>query len=45
MHNHKLRHFKTKKHINSIPVQFKIIEEMHKNIKQYIFPPLPELKI
>lgn len=44
-HQHRLRHSKTKIHINSIPVQFKLIEEMHKNRKQYIFPQLPELKI
>ncbi len=43
--SHQSRHFKTKHHMNSIPVQFKIIEEMHKNRKQYIFPQLPELKI
>jgi V8-like Glu-specific endopeptidase len=44
-YGHKTRHLQTKLHINSIPVQFNIIEEMHKNRKQYIFPPLPELKI
>ena len=42
-YQHKSNHFKSKKHINSIPVQFKLIEEMHKNRKQYIFPPLPTL--
>ena len=49
-HTNKSRHFKTKHHMNSIPVQFKIIEEMHikiieeihKNRKQYIFQQLPE---
>ena len=41
---HKSHHFKTKKHINSIPVQFKLIEEMQNNRKQqYIFQPLPTL--
>ncbi len=44
-HTNKSRHIKTKHHINSIPVQFKIIEEMHTNRKQYIISPLPELKI
>jgi hypothetical protein len=48
--SNKSRHSKSKYHINSIPVQFKIIEEMHikiieeihKNRKQYIFQQLPE---
>ena len=40
---HQSRHFKSKKHINSIPVQFKLIEEMHNNRKIYIPQPLPTL--
>ena len=44
-YQHKSQHFKSNKHINSIPVQFKIIEKMQNNRKKYIFQPLPELKI
>ena len=42
-YQHKSHHFKSKKHINSIPVQFKLIEEIQNNRKQYIFQPLPTL--
>ena len=42
-HQHKDRHLKSKQHINSIPVQFKLIEEMHNNRKIYIPQPLPTL--
>ena len=40
---HKSRHLKSKQHINSIPVQFKLIEEMHNNRKIFIPQPLPTL--
>ena len=42
-YQHKSQHFKSKKHINSITIQFKLIEEMQNNRKKYIFQPIPTL--
>ena len=42
-YQHKSHHFKSEKHINSITIQFKLIEEMQNNRKKYIFQPIPTL--